>query len=42
VLEGIERADTMKLIDQLDQVRYLVQATADAALSARRTWWPPS
>jgi DNA-binding SARP family transcriptional activator len=31
---GIERADTMKLIDQLDDVRHLVQARADAALSA--------
>jgi DNA-binding SARP family transcriptional activator len=31
---GIERADTLKLIDQLEDVRYLVQARADAALSA--------
>ena len=31
---AIERADTMKLIDQLDDVRDLVQARADAALSA--------
>jgi DNA-binding SARP family transcriptional activator len=31
---GIERADTLKLIDQLDDVRNLVQARADSALSA--------